>query len=176
MISMKSARRLEPVVVKQRAKQQAFALIARGYVQGRETVNCSQCSLRFLLLVDRRDRNIPGGQSTVVHEEAVEYFLMKVKADHKAGHPHDQFAMPPFIRSRASGANLVETCCVLCRKKIGASKVEPKLAAIERAHNCSLGAIRVANAADNRAGWHKYVRSSLLYIQQSNGQGQKGAP
>lgn len=158
---MNTARRLEPVIVKQRAKQQAFALIARGYVQAPETVDCPVCSLRFLLFFDRRDRNIPGRKSTAVHQEAVEYFLMKVKQDHKTGHPHDKFAMPGFIRTHNAGSNIVESCCVLCYKKIGSSQEEPTLAEVERSHNCSLSDIRVANSTEHLTDWHESTKSSL---------------
>jgi hypothetical protein len=136
--------KLRPVIVKQRAKQQAFVLISRGYVQARETVDCPVCSLRFLLLFDRKDRNTLGGKSTDVHLDAVEYFLVKVKEDHRKGHPHDKFAMPGFVRHRDVETNLVESCCVLCGKQIGESREEPKLAHAERVHNCSLSVLRAA--------------------------------
>jgi len=157
---MSIAQRLEPVVVKQRAKQQAFALIGRGYVQAPETVDCSVCSLRFLLFFDHRDRNIQGCQSTAVHQEAVEYFLVKIKQDHKAGHPHDKFAMPGFIRTHDTESNIVESCCVLCYKRIAASREEPKLAKAERSHNCSLSDIRVANSTEHLTDRHESTEFS----------------
>ena len=157
---MNTVRKLEPVVVKQRTKQQAFALIARGYVQAPETVDCPVCSLRFLLLFDHRDRNIPGRKSTTVHQKAVDYFLRKVKQDHKAGHPHDKFAMPGFIRSHDAGSSIMESCCVLCYKKIGSSQEEPTLTEAEHSHNCSLSDIRMANSTEHLPDWHESIKSS----------------
>lgn len=133
---MKRAQALTPVVVKESTKVKGFALIDRGYVQARESVDCPICSLMFLLFLDHKDRNPPGGKSTVIHQEAVRYFLDKVRGDHEDGHPHDRFAMPQFVRHLDRTDNVVDSKCVLCGQIFAASREDPVLAAAERAHNC----------------------------------------
>lgn len=143
-----SAEKLKPVIVKQRAKQQAFVLIHSGYVQAMETVDCPVCSLRFLLFFDRKDRNVQGRKSSAVHLKAVHYFLAKLREDHKSGHVHDKFAMPGFIHRLDDDTNLLESFCVLCGSKIGASSEGSQLAAAERSHNCSLSAFKSRHPVD----------------------------
>ena len=138
LVGSMSGEKLKPVIVEQRAKQQAFVLIHRGYVQAMETVDCPVCSLRFLLLFDRKDRNVPGRVATRVHQEAVHYFLGKVREDHESGHPHDKFAMPGYIHRLDKETNRMESFCVFCGSKIGVSDEEPRLLAAERSHKCSL--------------------------------------
>ena len=137
-----SSEKLSPVIVEQHAKQQAFVLIHRGYVQARETVDCPVCSLRFLLLFDRKDRNIPGRMITPVHLEAVQYFIGKVREDHESGHPHDKFAMPGYIHRLDKETDRMESFCVFCGSKIGASGEEPRLLAAERSHKCALNSFQ----------------------------------
>jgi ferredoxin len=128
---------LPPVAVKQSARLKGFKLISRGYVQAQETMDCPVCSLRFMLLLDRKDRNSQGSASTEIHQEAVRYFLDKVKEDHETGHPHDSFAMPPFIRHHDPATNIVESYCVLCGLAVAACHEEPELDRAEKAHNCA---------------------------------------
>jgi hypothetical protein len=142
LVARMSAERLKPVIVEQRAKQQAFVLIHRGYVQAMETVDCPVCSLRFLLLFDSKDRNVQGRKSSAIHQKAVHYFLAKVRKDHESGHPHHKFTMPGFIHRRNERTNRVESFCVFCENKIGASRERPRLIAAERSHNCSLSAFK----------------------------------
>lgn len=90
---VESIERLMPVAIKATAKSRAMELVRDGYVQADAVVMCPLCSLRYLLLLDMRDRNDQqfagkaGGR-------VLAFFREKITQDHGADHEHDLFVMP----------------------------------------------------------------------------------
>jgi hypothetical protein len=90
---MDSVERLTPVAVKENATFKAMALISDGYVQGDENLLCPLCGMRFLLLLDPKDRSDHRQRAAVNREKAVAWLCEKITRDHDAGHPHERFVM-----------------------------------------------------------------------------------
>jgi hypothetical protein len=90
---MDSVERLTPAALKESAKLKALALISDGYVQADDNLLCPICGMRFLLLLDLKDRSDHRQRRAEVHDRAVMFFEEMIKQDHAAGHPHERFAM-----------------------------------------------------------------------------------
>ena len=71
---MDSVERLTPVAVKESAKFKAMALIQDGSVQADEHLLCPLCGMRFLILLDPKDRSDHRQRANVNREKAVAWF------------------------------------------------------------------------------------------------------
>jgi hypothetical protein len=90
---VESVQRLTPVAVKITDKFRALTLVLDGYVQADETLSCPLCQMRFLLLLDPRDRQEHREASGDVRR-AIAYLREKITQDHMNGHAQERFGMP----------------------------------------------------------------------------------
>jgi hypothetical protein len=91
---VESIGRLMPVAIKATAKSRAMDLIHQGYVQADVSLVCPLCALRFLLLLDRKDREQhrrPGGETS---GRCLAFLREKITEDHLYYHENEMFVMP----------------------------------------------------------------------------------
>jgi hypothetical protein len=89
---VESIGRLMPVAIKATAKSRALELVHGGYVQADGVVICPLCAVRYLLLLDMRDRD--DHLDGKISGRVLAFFREKITQDHGADHEHDLFVMP----------------------------------------------------------------------------------
>ena len=90
---MKKAPYYVPVAVRESAKAKALLFINEGYIQASETMQCSQCQVKYLVLCDQKD----SGRMKVAtrkHENALLYFTDRVHQAHSTEHIEDVLVLP----------------------------------------------------------------------------------
>jgi hypothetical protein len=90
---VESIERLMPVAIKATAKSRAMELIHQGYVQADISLVCPLCALRFLLLVDLKDRQ-KHRQLGETSGREIAFLREKITQDHLYDHEHEMFMMP----------------------------------------------------------------------------------
>ena len=83
-----------PVAIKATAKTRAMELIQQGYVQADLTLTCPICALRFLLLLDWKDRELQRRPGNEAGGREIVFLREKIAQDHLYDHEHEMFVMP----------------------------------------------------------------------------------
>ena len=90
---MDSAQKLTPVALKATGKVSALALLLEGYVQADQNILCPLCGMKFLLLLDPRDRCDHFHHGDDIRQVMVA-FQQKVAGDHAMEHGNERFGFP----------------------------------------------------------------------------------
>ena len=83
-----------PVAIKATAKARAMELIHQGYVQADISLVCPLCVLRFLLLVDLKDREKHRQLDGETSGREIAFLREKITQDHLYNHENELFKMP----------------------------------------------------------------------------------
>src|SRR5262249_27717018 len=97
-----------PVAVRESAKLKALALVRQGYIQSTETIVCSLCPEKYLLLCDHIDSGRHLQRQSRRHDDAVRYFNNRVKECHASGHLEDLLVMPYELHMISSSHEALE--------------------------------------------------------------------